>query len=39
MPVETQSVDTTGAKKRKTVRRLVDKMFIDDDGSMGTDMI
>lgn len=29
---ETQSVNV---KKRKVVRKLVDKMYVDDDGSMG----
>jgi len=28
-----------GQKKRKTVRKLVDKMFIDEDGSMGRSLL
>ena len=32
-----QSVDQAGVgtKRRKVVRKLIDKMYIDDDGSMG----
>ena len=33
---QSESVDSTGAKKkRKIVKRLVDNMYIDEDGSMG----
>ena len=28
-----------GTKRRKMVRRLVDKMYIDDDGSMGRTLL
>ena len=33
---QSASVDSTGVKKkRKIVRRLVDSMYIDEDGAMG----